>query len=149
MGDGYGIALVGIFVAGVAISTQAPINARLGSGLGDGLSAAAVSFAVGFAVLLAAVMLRGSVPGMSDIRAVPWWAWFGGALGAYYVWMAIFSVPKLGVLTLTAMLVLGQMVGSMVLDSIGAFGLPVREVDWQRLLAAVMVLGGVVLSMQT
>ncbi len=41
MNEGYWIAPETIIVAGVAISTQAPINVRSGRVLGDGLTAAA------------------------------------------------------------------------------------------------------------
>ncbi len=148
MSEGYWIALVGIFFAGVAISTQAPINARLGISLGDSMAAALISFGVGFLLLLIVVVLRDALPKVDALRGVPWWAWGGGVLGAYYVWVAVYSVPKLGVLTLTAALILGQIVGSVALDAFGAFGLPVREISWPRLLAAVMVAGGVLLSTQ-
>lgn len=148
MGEGVPIALLAVFVAGIAIATQAPMNARLGGGLGDGIAAAMVSFGVGFLLLLILVIIRGAWPDLDRVRAVPWWAWGGGALGAYYVWTAIHGVPRLGVLTLSASLILGQLVGSLLLDAFGAFGLPVRGLDWQRVLAALLVAAGVVLSLR-
>ena len=148
MSEGYWIALAGIVVSGAAISAQAPINARLGGGLNDTMTAAMVSFGVGFTLLLLVVLLRGAWPGGDAVRSVPWWAWGGGVLGAYYVWVAAHSVSKLGVLTLTAALIAGQIIGSLVLDAYGAFGLPVREFAWHRLVAAGLVAAGVVLSMQ-
>ncbi|MFD3188848.1 DMT family transporter [Sedimentitalea sp. HM32M-2] len=147
MGENFLIALLAVFVAGIAIATQAPMNARLGGSLGDGLAAAMVSFGVGFLLLLILVIARGTMPDTEQIRAVPWWAWSGGALGAYYVWTAIYGVPRLGVLSLTAALILGQLVGSLLLDAFGAFGLPVRGLDWQRVLAALLVAAGVALSL--
>ena len=56
------------------------------------------------------------------------------------------SVPVLGVLTTTAALILGQMVGAMVLDYIGAFGIAARDLSWTRLTAALLVGAGVILS---
>ena len=135
-----------VSVGGVAVAVQAPVNSALSRAIGNNLFAATISFGVGFVLLLALSTARGAVPTLGDLRAAPWWAWLGGVLGALYVWSAIYSVPKLGVVTMIATLILGQLVGAIVLDAIGAFGLPVKEIGWQRILAIVMVAGGVILS---
>ena len=139
-------ALAVVSVGGVAVAVQAPVNSALSRAIGNNLFAATISFGVGFVLLLALSTARGAVPTLGDLRAAPWWAWLGGVLGALYVWSAIYSVPKLGVVTMIATLILGQLVGAIVLDAIGAFGLPVKEIGWQRILAIVMVAGGVILS---
>ena len=139
-------ALLAIFVGGIAIAVQAPINARLAVHSGDGMAAAAISFGVGFLLLAGVTAARGAVPPLDRLAGVPWWAWTGGALGAVYVWAAIWSVSTLGALTLVAGLILGQMTAALLLDSSGAFGLAVREVSPQRLAAVALVAAGVVLS---
>jgi transporter family-2 protein len=55
-------------------------------------------------------------------------------------------VPRLGVVTMIAALILGQLVGAIILDAVGAFGLPVKEIGWQRIVAVALVAGGVILS---
>lgn len=140
------MALAGMIVGGAFIATQAPINARLAAALGDGLPAAAISFAVGLVVLVPLALMRSGLPSPGLIAATPWWAWIGGLLGAFYVWMVILSVPVLGVVTAMAAMILGQLVTALVLDAAGAFGLAVQEVSWQRVLAVVLVAAGVVLS---
>ncbi len=140
------IALLCVVAGGMALATQAPINAVLARGVGDGVTAAVISFAVGLLVLLGLVLLRGGLPSLAAAKAVPWWAWTGGALGAFYVWAVIWSVPKLGVLTTFAALILGQLVMALVLDALGAFGLEVKTVSWERIGAVVLVSGGLVLS---
>ncbi len=139
-------ALAAVALGGVAVAIQAPINSALGRAIGQNLFAATISFGVGFALLLVLSVTRGAVPSLGELRATPWWYWIGGALGAFYVWAAIFSVPRLGVVTMVAALILGQLVGAIVLDSIGAFGLPVKEIGWQRVVAVAMVAVGVILS---
>jgi transporter family-2 protein len=138
--------LIAVFAGGMAIAFQAPINARLGTQLGDGLAAATVSFGVGFALLAALAVARGSVPPLERFAGVPWWAWTGGALGCVYVWSALWSVGRLGVVTLVAALILGQMTAALVLDMTGALGLAAREVTPTRLVAVTLVAVGVVLS---
>ncbi len=140
------IALIAIAVGGMAIATQAPINSRLASHVGDPVAAAAISFGVGFAVLAAITILRGGVPGMAQMASAPWWAWTGGALGAIYVWAAVWSVSTLGVVTMVAALIFGQLAAALVLDSTGAFGLAVREISLTRILAVLCVAVGLILS---
>jgi transporter family-2 protein len=140
------LALAAIAIGGACISLQAPINARLGGHLGDPVAAAAVSFGVGFVVLAAATLLKGSVPGLAQVGAAPWWAWVGGALGAVYVWAAAWSVGTLGVVTMVAALIFGQLVAALAIDAMGAFGVQVREISWTRLAAVGFVGVGLLLS---
>jgi bacterial/archaeal transporter family-2 protein len=89
---------------------------------------------------------RGAWPSGSAVAAAPWWSWLGGLLGAFYVAIVIWGVPQLGVVSTVAALVFGQVAAALILDAVGAFGLPVQAITWQRLLAAGMILGGLVLS---
>lgn len=110
------------------------------------MAAAAVSFGVGFAVLAAISLARSGLPQAGTVASAPWWAWAGGALGAVYVWAAAWSVGSLGVVTLVATLIAGQMTAALILDATGAFGMTVREFDWKRLVAVGLVAAGVATS---
>jgi transporter family-2 protein len=138
--------LAGILIGGVFLSSQAPINAALARSLGDPLLAACISFGVGFLILAVISIFRGSWPSGSAVAAAPWWAWLGGFLGAFYVAIVIWGVPQIGVVSTVAALVFGQVAAALVLDAVGAFGLPVQPISWQRLVAAGLILGGLVLS---
>ncbi|MBB4039405.1 transporter family-2 protein [Microvirga flocculans] len=138
--------LAGILLGGVFVATQAPINAALARTLGDPILAACVSFGIGFAILAAISAFRGAWPSGSAVAAAPWWSWLGGLLGAFYVAVVVWGVPQLGVVSTVAALVFGQVAAALVLDAVGAFGLPVQAITWQRLIAAGMILGGLVLS---
>ena len=141
------LALLAVMIGGAAIAIQAPINGRLGAHMGDPVLAAAISFGVGFLVLAALALGRGGVAeGLAGAGGVPWWAWAGGALGAIYVWASVWSVSSLGVVTLVAALIFGQLTAALILDAIGAFGLAVREISWTRLAAIGFVAVGLVLS---
>lgn len=141
--------LLPIFVvvaAGVAVACQAPINAALGRSIGSGLAAAAVSFGVGFLVLLALAGLLGQGGSFRALPGAPPVLLIGGALGAFFVWSMLWSVPVMGVVTVTAALILGQMSAALVLDALGAFGVPQQPVSLRRVGAVVLVAAGVVLS---
>ncbi|MBI6630495.1 DMT family transporter [Pontibaca salina] len=139
-------ALIAVATAGFAITLQAPINAALGRNLGSTLGAASVSFFVGFSLLLALSFLRGEAGAFMRLAATPRWMLVGGALGAFYVWAALWSIPILGALTTASMLILGQMIAALAIDHFGLIGLPVREISLPRLAAAGLVAAGLVLS---
>lgn len=125
---------------------QAPINAALSRTLANGVAAATVSFGVGFMVLLAVMLTVAGPSSLVGLSRAPAWQLVGGMLGAFTVFATLTAVPSLGVVTTFAALVLGQLLAAAVLDVVGAFGLPVHALTWQRGLAVAMVAGGLVLS---
>ena len=138
--------LLGILLGGVFLASQAPINAALARSLGDPVLAACISFGIGFVILAVLSAVRGAWPSGGAMAAAPWWSWLGGLLGAFYVAVVIWGVPQLGVVSTVAALIFGQVAAALILDAVGAFGLPVQAITWQRLVAAGMILGGLVLS---
>jgi bacterial/archaeal transporter family-2 protein len=134
------------FAAGVLLPLQAGINAQLRSVLGSPLAAALVSFVVGTAGLaLVALVLRAPTPFRAAWESSAWWHWVGGLIGAVYVLTTIILAPKLGAATLTAAVVAGQMIASLLLDQYGLVGFPLHPISAARLVGAALVIGGVVL----
>ena len=138
--------LAGILIGGVFLSSQAPINAALARSLGDPLLAACISFGVGFLILAVISAFRGTLPSGSAMASAPWWSWLGGVLGAFYVAVGVWGGAQIGVGGTVAALVFGQVAAALILDAVGAFGLPVQAITWQRIVAAGLILGGLVLS---
>ena len=138
--------IMAVVLGGAAISLQAPINAALARELGAPVPAAAVSFAVGFLVLLAVAAVQGQGGAFLKLTQVPAWTMLGGVLGAWYVFTAVWGVSTLGVVTLVAALVFGQMAAALLIDATGALGMAVREVTPTRLAAAGLVAAGLLLS---
>lgn len=135
-----------IALGGAAIAVQAPLNAALARGLGHPAAAAAVSFGVGFLALVGLLLVTGGAGSLARITAVPAWQLTGGFLGAYYVVSVIWGVPKLGVVSMIAALIFGQMVAALALDATGAFGTAVKAVSMTRLIAVALVAAGLVVS---
>ena len=133
-------------VAGAMIPFQAGINAQLAHWVGGPIRAALVSFLVGtFALLLIAAAQRKSLPSIGRIGDAPWWVWIGGLLGAFYVAGSIVSAPKLGAATLTAAVVAGQSLTSLLVDRFGWVGFKEHPLSAGRALGMVLVAGGVAL----
>lgn len=135
-----------VVAVGAMLAFQAPANAALARSIGDPVWAAALSFGIGFLLLSGIAIVRGTSPSLNGLQAVPWWALMGGLLGAIWVLAAIWSVPRLGVVTMMSAMVLGQLLAAMIIDSGGIMGLEVRSISPSRILAIGLVSMGVIVS---
>ncbi len=137
---GFGLA------AGAMLPIQFGINAQLARWVESPLRASLVSFAVGTLVLfVAALPLLRAWPGLDRAAEAPWWVWAGGALGAFYVLGSIVAAPRLGAVTLVAVILAGQAAASLVIDHFGWVGFPEHAVTPGRLLGVALLAAGVVL----
>jgi transporter family-2 protein len=131
--------------AGCLVGMQAPINSRLGKVVGS-VQAATFSFLVGTAVLLlVAAFVRGGLGTLGHVGRAPWWALVGGLLGAVYVTVALVAVRTLGASGLTAVVITGQLVISVVIDRFGLFGIAKQQIGAPRVIGLLLLAAGVVL----
>jgi bacterial/archaeal transporter family-2 protein len=140
------LAIMAVALGGVAIAVQAAINGALSREIGGAIPAAAVSFGVGFVALFVVSLALGQGQSYLKLAQAPVWMLLGGALGAYYVGAAVWGVQSLGVVTLVAAMVFGQMAMALAIDATGAFGMTVRELSPTRITAAGLMLAGLILS---
>ena len=136
-----------VAVAGALIPLQSSVNAQLGRAIGHPLSAAMMNFIVGLVVLIGlSAVLRAPFPTPARLSEAPFWMIVGGgAMGAFFVFTALFLTPKLGAATLVAGIMAGQIVGSLVIDHFGLFGLPQHELNAGRIAGVLLLIAGVVL----
>ncbi|ADU64084.1 protein of unknown function DUF606 [Pseudodesulfovibrio aespoeensis Aspo-2] len=133
-------------LAGAGMPLQAGINLRLRHALGEPVVAALVSFAVGTVCLLAYVVAaRVELPPAGVAAGVPWWAWTGGALGAFFVFATIVLAGQLGAATTMAWLLAGQFLAALILDHFGLVSFALREVTWPRVAGVALIIAGAVL----
>jgi bacterial/archaeal transporter family-2 protein len=130
--------------AGAMLPLQFGINAQLASWIGSPVRAALVSFAVGTAALLV-VALAAARAWPDRAGDAPWWVWIGGALGAFYVLGSIVAAPRLGAVTLVAVILAGQTLASLLVDHFGWVGFAEREITPGRLAGVALVAAGVAL----
>src|SRR5438045_2429174 len=132
--------------AGVSFVIQQAVNADLRASIGSAAWAGFVSYLGGtVCMLVLALVLREAAPAMADIHRSHWWVWTGGFFGAVYIAISIFLVPRLGAAFFVALLVAGQMVGSIAFDHFGVLGLSEHPVDLPRIIGAILLIAGVVL----
>ena len=103
------------FIAGTVAPVQAGINATLGDQLNHFFQAAFISFFVGTLSLFCILLVSGvPAPSLATLKALPWWMWLGGIIGAFLVTTTIIVAPKLGATTMIALLVTGHLVASVI-----------------------------------
>jgi bacterial/archaeal transporter family-2 protein len=141
-----GVAIFGYllaFGAGVSFLFQQAVNANLRVEIGSLWWAGFVSYLGGtIAMLLMAALLLQPLPSMQMIYRSNWFSLTGGLFGAIYIAISILLLPRLGAATVIALIVAGQMIGSLAFDQFGVLGVPVHPLSMFRLAgAALLVLG--------
>ncbi|MCG7219169.1 DMT family transporter [Acinetobacter sp. AG3] len=134
---------------GIAMTFQTAINTQLREYLHSPLQAALLSFLVGTLLLAILVIVQAEQrTTLSSLAVIPWYLWLGGCLGVYAISMSIYTAPKLGFLTLSGLIIFGQIAMSMIVDQFGLLGTDKTPVNWQRLLGGVVIFIGVLLTLQ-
>ena len=72
-------------------------------------------------------------------------SWIGGVFGTVYIVASIMLLPRLGAMTVVALLITGQMLTSVAFGHFGLFGLAQRPIDMYRAGGAVLLILGVLL----
>lgn len=137
------------FAVGAGAAIQAAINARLAHGLGEQpVVAAFLSFLVG-TLCLGAVMLHQSNINlaMAQLPAQPWWRWLGGMIGAAFVFSTVLLAPKIGLLNMVFLVILGQLTAGMAIDAFGLLQMPVQPLTWQKYAGLGVMLIGLMIFM--
>jgi transporter family-2 protein len=135
---GYVLALM----AGVSFVCQQAVNSNLREEIGSPWWAGFISYAGGTLAMLVVALILREQPSLGRFN---WISWTGGVFGAIYIAISILLLPRLGAATVIALLVAGQMIGSLVFDHFGILGVPVHHLTGLRLLGAGFLMAGVAL----
>jgi len=133
------------FAIGVALSQQAAINAASSQVLNSAFAAAAFSLAISTVVVLFLFMASAAPTQPASLMALPWWAVLAGLIGAVFVSGGAMLVPVMGVTLFFLCLIAGQLVGSVIADSIGAFGVEQKSLTLRKLAGVALAFAGVLL----
>ena len=138
------VAILITAAAGGLIALQAPINATLGRATGS-LGAALISFGIGTIALALIVVVAGQGGGVASIGDVSAVYLIGGLLGAVYVTCALIAVESVGAGGVAAGTITGQLIASVIVDRIGAFGLEQTPITFSRIAGVALLLVGTAL----
>ena len=140
------VLLLLVALGGAGLTLQMAWNARLRTSTGSPVLTTIISV---FVTLLSLALVwasgatnRGSIPAFDSL---PKWAWFGGTFAAYYLVASLIGIPKLGAASVFSLVIAGQMVAALILDSTGAFGVTQISLSTSRVLGTALLLIGVIL----
>lgn len=138
--------MLAAILVGAAISAQPAMNALLARSIESPFGASAISIAVAFLSILAVLAMTGAWRINGEMLAeVPWWVFLAGIAGTVFVAGGAVITPVTGALVFFVCIVAGQLIGSMIADHFGAFGLEVRKVSAMRLAGIALVLTGAIM----
>jgi transporter family-2 protein len=125
---------------GIMVAVQPSINARLARIVGV-LESSCISFAVGTAAMFILVLIggRGS---LRAVAAASWWELTGGLLGAFFVTMTIFVVPRIGTAAAMAAIIAGQLATGLLMDHFGLLGGRQIPLDSGRMFGVTLLMAG-------
>lgn len=130
---------------GAMMPVQAAMNARLAQGVGGTMWATALS-ALGVTIVLSVAGLIGGQGRWTDVSwQAPWWAWFGGLCGALVLFSAAETAPRVGAMTMVALMVAGQALTSSAMDARGWLGLAIQPPNLTRAIATLLIVAGAML----
>ncbi|MEM7618468.1 MAG: DMT family transporter [Pseudomonadota bacterium] len=135
-------------VSGAMTAYQPLINAKLAQNMGSPIWASFVSFAVGgIALFFAAWIVSGKMITF-DVSELKWWMLSGGLLGAVFVTVSIYIVPHLGVATMIALLIAGQLVAAAILDHFGVLSPAANPINLQKFIGLSLLALGAIITLK-
>ncbi len=127
-------------IAGISLSLQKAVNARLGERLGL-MESSFANHAVG-AVIAAALLVVGIRTGTFVTTGVPWYLFMGGCIGLIMIVLINYAFPIIGATATLICMILSQLSSSVIVDHCGLFNGCVIHVDTGRIIGVILVLIG-------
>lgn len=141
----FGFVLTAILI-GCLMPVQASLNAALTKHLDSPYLASLVSLAIGAIAVSILVLVQGqSFVQLKKLSTVSPHLLLGGILGAVFVGSSLFFIPRMGATAMISAFITGQLLGSVLIDHFGLFGLPVNSIHPLRILGIFMLFAGVFL----
>ncbi|MGA1846175.1 DMT family transporter [Deferribacter abyssi] len=131
-----------LFIAGTFVSLQASVNARLAKYTGF-LESTFISFFVGTITLFLILIFRG-FGNLKNIFEVPILYLSGGIMGAFFVFIITYSVPKIGVSAALSITIGVQLIIGLLIDKYNPFNISVFHVSYLNVLGVIFILLGVI-----
>ena len=133
-------------MGGVAVGTQAPIAGAMGQRIGGASSSLIVHLGGAVASLLLVMARSGEL--IHEWRTLPWYMLGCGAFGLVLYLSLSHTIPRVGATTAITLLLVGQLLAGLVIDQFGAFGIEVRTIDLNRIVAVTLLLAGAYLMVR-
>jgi bacterial/archaeal transporter family-2 protein len=133
------------FISGAFLPIQAGLNNRLGKAISNPVYASMISFIIGVVAVLIYILFTKQQVVWQGIRTAPWYAWIGGALGAFYVTAIILAFPRIGPALTFGLVVAGQMFIAILLDHFNILVTNPHPINIWRVTGVLLIIAGVVI----
>lgn len=135
-------------IAGTVVTFQVVVNSQLRDKVGSPLLSSLISFAVGTLSLLLIYWIRVSrdtevLPNYDQMRNLKIWMFAGGCFGAFYIFTTIVTAPKIGFANMFSLVICGQLILAVIVDSLGLFGNQVQELNPMKIFGVALLIAGV------
>lgn len=138
------------FLAGVLGAMQSPTNAALAKTIGSWESSM-VAFVVGLlgiAIVLPFACKGKWIPDSADISGIKWWMVIGGAYGVFGIFSCLYTIGGLGTALQVVCCMLGQLAGSLVIDSFGLIQTEKHKANRYRIMGVAAIgIGMIIVSL--
>lgn len=134
-------------LGGVLLAAQGGFNTQLGVLLKSPLLASTTVYLFSTTFALGAVLLSvKEFPSTSELRTIPTYLWFTGALLSLIgITLYYYTIPKLGISTMISLGLCGQLIFSLIAGHMGWFNLPIEPADFKRISGVVIMIIGIIL----
>jgi len=135
--------IIGVIIGltgGVAVGIQSPLSGVMSEKVGG----AASSFIIHLSGLIVSGLLlvgRGGEK-IENWKILPWYMFGLGSLGVVLYLTLSYTIPKMGATSAVTLIIVGQLIMGLLLDSFGWFGLATRPIEITRMFGVVLLLGG-------
>lgn len=134
-------------ITGALIPVQAAANAALSQSISSVGYSALLLFVLGFiCVALFLIVNQVMPPSLSQLLSAPSYGYIGGLIVATYVLSITYLAPRMGVGNAIFFIVTGQIIAAVLIDQFGLMGVKVFELNWQRLVGVVLMIGGLFMA---
>ena len=135
--------IIGVIIGltgGVAVGIQSPLSGVMSEKVGGATS----SFIIHLSGLIVSGLLllaRGGEK-IENWKILPWYMFGLGSLGVVLYLTLSYTIPKMGATSAVTLIIVGQLIMGLLLDSFGWFGLATRPIEITRMFGVVLLLGG-------
>lgn len=135
-----GLVIVVGLIGGIAVGIQSPIAGAMGQKLGGTASSAIIHFS-GLVLSLILLAFRGGER-IRDWHTLPWYMLGAGVFGVILYQTINVTLPRLGATNMLTLIIIGQLLTGVVLDTTGWLGVSARPVELTRIVGIVVLLLG-------
>ncbi|MCX7781238.1 MAG: DMT family transporter [Negativicutes bacterium] len=140
--SGHMLALLLALLSGVLMAVQGTLNTALSKAVGLLEATFVVHITGTIGVVIALFVMKMGKGSLSAWSTAPWYAYLGGIIGVFIIYLVAASIPRVGVANATTAIIVGQVLTAIIIDHVGGFGMERAPCSWGQLLGLALLAAG-------